>query len=154
MFGRIPLSILILAFVVGCAEPKYVKDSNTNNDGTNAQESKADCQVSFINSGLCLAWFWEKKPTSTEMGSLIFKTYRLNSVDQTPIEVDLTSIPQVVLWMPSMGHGSTPTQTARVDEGTYRATNVFFIMPGDWEIRFLLKNGTEVIDETRISLVF
>jgi len=154
MFGKNLFLILTVAFVAGCAEPKYVRDSNTSNDGTNAQESKADCQVSFTNSGLCLTWFWEKKPTSTEMGSLIFKTYRLNSVDQTPIEVDLTSIPQVVLWMPSMVHGSTPTQTARVDEGTYRTTNVFFIMPGDWEIRFQVKNGTEVIDETHISLEF
>lgn len=154
MFGRKLFSILVLALLTGCAEPKYVKGSDEGTDGTNAQESKADCQVSFTNSRLCLTWFWEKKPTSTEMGSLVFKTYRLNSLDQTAIEVDLTTTPQVVLWMPSMGHGSTPTQAVRVDEGTYRASNVFFIMPGDWEIRFLVKNGSEVIDETHISLVF
>jgi hypothetical protein len=88
------------------------------------------------------------------MGSLIFKTYRLNTLDQTPIEVDLKSTPQVVLWMPSMGHGSTPSQTVRVDEGTYRTSNVFFIMPGEWEIRIQLKSGGEVTDETRITLVF
>jgi YtkA-like len=154
MFGRKLYSILLLAILAGCAEPKYIKGSDSGNEGTSAQESKAECQATFSNSQLCLAWHWEKKPTSTEMGSLVFKTYRLNSLDQTPIEVDLTTTPQVVLWMPSMGHGSTPTQTARVDEGTYRASNVFFIMPGDWEIRFQVKNGTEVIDETHINLVF
>jgi hypothetical protein len=154
MFGRKTLSILLLFLLAGCAEPKYVKDSEAGAGGTNAQESKAECQASFSTSGLCLTWYWEKKPTSTEMGSLVFKTYRLNSIDQTPIEVDLTTTPQVVLWMPSMGHGSTPTQTTRVDEGTYRATNVFFVMPGDWEIRFQVKTGTEVVDETHISLVF
>lgn len=88
------------------------------------------------------------------MGNLIFKTYRLNLLDQTPIEVDLFATPQVVLWMPSMGHGSTPTQTAWADQGTYRTTNVFFTMPGDWEIRFQVKNGSEVVDETRVRLVF
>jgi hypothetical protein len=154
MFGRHLFLILMLAVLVGCAEPKYVRDPHAGNGGTNAQEFKADCQTRFLNSGLCLTWFWETKPTSTEMGSLIFKTYRLNSVDQTPIEVDLSLTPQVILWMPSMGHGSTPTQTVKVDEGTYRATNVFFMMPGDWEIRFQLKSGTEIIDETHISLVF
>ncbi len=154
MFGKKAFTISILFLLVGCAEPKYVKGSDGRADGTNAQESQANCQASFSTSGLCLTWYWEKKPTSSEMGSLIFKTYRLNTLDQTPIEVDLMTTPQVVLWMPSMGHGSTPTQTARVDEGTYRATNVFFIMPGDWEIRFQVKNGTEVSDEAHISLVF
>lgn len=154
MFGKKTLSILLLPLLTSCAEPKYVKVSDAATDGTNAQESKTDCQTFFSTSGLCLTWYWEKKPTSTQMGNLIFKTYRLNSLDQTPIEVDLTATPQVVLWMPSMGHGSTPTQTTRVDEGTYRVTNVFFIMPGDWEIRFQVKAGTEVVDETHISLVF
>jgi hypothetical protein len=32
---------------------------------------------------------------------------------------------------------------AKVDTGTYRATQVFFTMPGDWEIRIQrLVNGT------------
>lgn len=149
------LNILFVGILVcGCAEPKYIKGTDATSDGTTAQESKADCSISFSQSGVCLNWFWEKKPTSSEAGSLVFKTYRLNTLDKTPIEVDLVATPQVVLWMPSMGHGSTPTQTARVDEGTYRASNVFFIMPGDWEIRFQVKNGTEVVDEANIKLVF
>jgi len=153
MFGRNAFCALVLLGLMGCAEPKYVKGTDATSDGTIAQESKTNCSITFSQSGLCLTWFWEKKPTSTEMGSLVFKTYRLNLVDQTPVEVDLVSNPTVVLWMPSMGHGSTPTLTARVDEGTYRATNVFFIMPGDWEIRFQVKNGTEVIDEANVKLV-
>jgi hypothetical protein len=154
MFGKNRIGLLFLSFFIGCAEPKYVISNEEGPNKPGLQESKSNCQISFSNSGLCLTWYWETKPTSTKPGSLIFKTYRLNLLDQTPIEVDLESTPQVVLWMPSMGHGSTPTQTARVDRGTYRATNVFFIMPGDWEIRFQVKNGATVIDETTISLVF
>lgn len=156
MFGRrfFLFSVLTLILLTGCAEPKYVKGAGGEAERTDVQESKADCQTIFASSNLCLSWYWEKKPTSSEMGSLVFKTYRLNILDQTPIEVNLTTTPQVILWMPSMGHGSTPTQTVWADEGTYHVTNVFFIMPGDWEILFHVKNGTEVIDEARISLVF
>lgn len=156
MLGRslVALSVLVFVFLSGCAEPKFVEGSENENDQETPQESVADCNSTFTSSGLCLSWYWEKKPTSSQMGSLIFKTYRLNTLDQTPIEVDLNSTPQVVLWMPSMGHGSTPSQTVRVDEGTYRTSNVFFIMPGEWEIRIQLKSGAEVTDETRITLVF
>ena len=154
MLGRTFILISALFVTTKCAQPKYVHDSTVSNQTSYAQESKADCQISFVNSKLCLTWFWEKKPTSTQMGSFIFKTYRLNVLDQTPIEVDLVSTPQVILWMPSMGHGSTPTQTTRIDQGTYRTSNVFFIMPGDWEIRFHVKNGTELVDEASIKLIF
>lgn len=153
MFGN-KLYLLISLLLLGCAEPKYVRDSQSPGAENGQQESKADCGTVFTKSNLCLVWYWEKKPTSNEMGSLIFKTYRLNALDQTSIETDLTFLPQVILWMASMGHGSTPTQTSRVDVGTYRSTNVFFIMPGEWDIRFQVKSATEVIDETQISLVF
>lgn len=73
---------------------------------------------------------------------------------QTPIEKDMESLPQLVLWMSSMGHGSTPSQTQRLDVGTYRASNVFFIMPGDWQLKFQIKNGNELLDEAQDSIIF
>lgn len=51
----------------------------------------------------------------------------------------------VVLWMPSMGHGSAPTQVERMLDsegnlaaGRYRVRNVHFIMGGEWEVRIEL----------------
>lgn len=153
MFGN-KFYILLTLLHIGCAEPKYVRETQAQGNENGQQESKADCGTVFTKSNLCLVWYWENKPSANEMGSLIFKTYRLNALDQTSVETDLSDLPQVVLWMPSMGHGSIPTQTSRIDVGTYRTTNVFFIMPGEWDIRFHVKNANEVIDETQISLVF
>jgi hypothetical protein len=58
---------------------------------------------------------------------------------------DLNDNIEVVLWMPSMGHGSAPTQVERaVDSngnvlaGVFNVRNVFFIMGGDWEVRVTL----------------
>lgn len=101
-----------------------------------------------------MLWYWEVKPTAQSQGSLIFKTYRLNNLDQTPVETDLAQRPEVILWMPSMGHGSTPTQTTRLDVGTYRTSQVYFVMPGEWDIRFQVKNGSEVVDATEVHIVF
>lgn len=153
MFGNFFLSIFILVSISGCARPKYV-NINNNNNTESAKETASDCKLSFTNSQICLVWFWETLPTSTTVGSLIFKTYQLNQFDQTPIEKDMESLPQLVLWMSSMGHGSTPSQTQRLDVGTYRASNVFFIMPGDWQLKFQIKNGNELLDEAQDSIIF
>lgn len=54
---------------------------------------------------------------------------------------------EVSLWMPGMGHGSAPTQIQRVLDdqgqivvGTYQVSNMYFIMPGDWDVRVTLKS--------------
>ena len=144
MFGK--RSFVFLLFVwqlVGCAQPKYVQESAAAENKITQEENKANCSITFSESQYCLSWYWESKPTASQPGSLIFKIFRQNQFDQTPIELDTPQIPQVILWMPGMGHGSSPTQTTRLDVGTYRASKVFFIMPGDWEIRFSLKQNEQ-----------
>ena len=62
---------------------------------------------------------------------------------------------KVALWMPDMGHGSAPTQIARVLgsdgaplPGVFDVTNLYFTMGGHWDVSVtvLLPNGKE---ETR-----
>lgn len=55
---------------------------------------------------------------------------------------------EVVLWMPSMGHGSAPTQVERAVDangdllsGVFNVRNVYFIMGGDWEVRVTLTDA-------------
>ena len=86
------------------------------------------------------------------MGSLVFRTYRANNYDRSPVMTDPALAPAVVLWMPEMGHGSSPTSISHLDTGTYRASDVFFVMPGHWQIKFQLKNGNTVEDELVVSI--
>lgn len=153
MFSRITI-VFILFFTLGCAQPKYVSETDsTAAGGQQTAGAKVSCDIQFSNSKYCLSWFWENKPTSTTQGSLIFKIFRLNAFDQTTVQLDSQELPQLILWMPSMGHGSTPTAIQRLDVGTYRASDVFFIMPGEWDLRFQIKSGTEVNDEAQVQIV-
>lgn len=145
-------SALILEILTGCAQPKYIQKNSSDSSSVSGQELKADCSLQFQNSKICLMWKWETQPTNTVMGSLILKTYRLNHYDQTSVETDMTAIPDLILWMPSMGHGSSPTVSEQIDIGTYRIKNVFFIMPGDWDLKFQVKSGNEKIDEAIVSV--
>jgi len=59
--------------------------------------------------------------------------------DGTPVDgVSLDVQP----WMPAMGHGSsTPTVTAQ-GGGVYLVTEVYFYMPGAWELRTSISGAT------------
>lgn len=151
MFGKSILGIFVLS-LTACAQPKYVRlEGNQNGEQTHS-EQKADLSQPFQKETVYLSWYWEKKPTSTEVGSLIFKTYRPNQFDQSIVPQDLSGEANVLLWMPGMGHGSSPTKVERLDTGTYRASQVFFVMPGEWEIHFQSKTGNILNDETVVTL--
>lgn len=55
---------------------------------------------------------------------------------------------RVDLWMPSMGHGSAPVTLTKVSRSATKleldVTDVYFVMPGDWQVRVFvdLDNGT------------
>lgn len=144
------LFLFLSLFTFSCARPTYINENSENYQYV--QETKLDCSSVFVNSGLCLAWYWEHKPSPQQAGSLIFKTFRLNNFDQTPIEIDPDFSSYLVLWMPSMNHGSSPTTIEKLDLGTFRANNVFFVMPGEWELRFQLKDGSTIKDEIKIPI--
>jgi hypothetical protein len=86
---------------------------------------------------------WEKAPDGKGGESKM----RLEWHDGATHELMEPGLPfGVALWMPSMGHGSAPTQIQRVLNdrgevipGTYMVTNMYFMMPGDWDIRVALK---------------
>lgn len=159
MFGK--FLFLALTILIGCTQPKYVQETATTEEKTPQenktevkapQENRTDCSIKWPSSGHCLSWYWQEPPVGKKLGVLIFKIYRLNKVDQTPVEIDGNGVPEVVLWMPSMGHGSTPTYTEWVDVGTYRTSRVFFVMPGRWEIRFQLREGDKIAEEVKIEV--
>jgi YtkA-like len=149
MFGRSLLLLLAVTFFNSCAKPNYLSPQAPRG-GTQAQKLSA-CQARFA-SGHCAALDWETAPSDSDFGSFLFKTFRPNAGDGSPIEVDLDGTATVVLWMPGMGHGSSPVTVERLDVGTYRARNVFFVMKGDWEVRIQLKDGNEIKDQAIIPI--
>lgn len=147
-FAMLSLSISIF---FGCAKPTYLNQHEDDNVQNFQNEAQATCTKTFDQSKYCLIWKWEVQPTETEMASIVFKIYRLSLYDQTPIEINLADNPEVVLWMPSMGHGSSSTEVEKLETGTYRAVKLSFFMPGEWQIKFQLKSDNVVQDEAIVD---
>ena len=153
MFGRLFVASLLLC-LMACAKPKYETVIQAQPEGDGKVEKVSECQTRFLNSGYCVLWAWEKRPTTTEKGVFRFKIVRPNLLDDSAIPVDFEKDPAVVLWMPDMGHSSSPTKVERIDQGSYRVSNVFFIMPGQWQIRFQILNGNRGQDEAVVDYTF
>lgn len=90
---------------------------------------------------------WEALPNETSFGNFMFRI--LGDGKSEEFEETIA----VVLWMPGMGHGSSPVTVERIDSGLYRASKVFFTMKGQWEIRFQIKNGDTIKDQAIVSIV-
>lgn len=120
-------TLLLTSFflITACARPDYI----TAKELAGSHENGSACSIQF--SGNCATLTWQTQPSSS--GSSPF-TLQF----QTPLTTEQLS---VVLWMPSMGHGSAPVTISSSDQQTFSVTDVYFIMPGDWEVRIYLQNG-------------
>lgn len=58
---------------------------------------------------------------------------------EVPGEIQVTDL-TVQLWMPSMGHGSSPVKITQLGVNKYKVTEAFFVMPGTWEVRVTFKH--------------
>ena len=137
------LNLLFICVLMGCAEPKYAPAAS---EPAREQDATDITCVAKFSDSACVTLAWEKIQTEDDFGSFIFKTY-----DSELFLSDFLNPITVVLWMPSMGHGSTPVKVEKLEPGTYRASQVFFTMKGDWEIRFQRKEGHAVKDQAIFS---
>jgi hypothetical protein len=137
--------------LLGCAERRYLNP--TSNGGGGTIEQKLSGCMSTFSGGQCVSFAFEGEPVDGKLVTFLFKVFRKNNGDGSPVPIDLPGDIDVVLWMPSMGHGSSPVTVEKLDVGTYRASRVFFSMKGDWDLRFQLKVGGDVRDQAIISII-
>jgi hypothetical protein len=137
----------VISLFFACAKPNYQDPQpqiQSDKPGPQNPQNPETCKLFFTTERICVDLNWEKMPTETDTGSFFLKFY----VQETPTKfIDPRHNPAVVLWMTSMGHGSSPVTVEKISTGEYKATKVFFIMPGEWDIRLQLKDGKDVVDQ-------
>jgi hypothetical protein len=146
------LSILLLSFLAfACARPNY--NNNQPDPKDDAQRGPATVnETRFMHSALSVNMYWEHKPQETNEGGEF--TLQFHSPDDPTQLIDPPGDWNVILWMPSMNHGSRPVTITRKSAGEYWISNVYFIMRGPWQIRIQLKDGDAVTDEVIKDLRF
>lgn len=138
----------LLSLLTACANPDYISSNDESAGGgvSQGQESSGtpeDCTLKFPRKNICLQATWASTPDSSVYNEFLLE------FDQ-PVAPNEFSI---LLWMPSMGHGSVPVKVEPQSPTRYRVHNVFFIMPGDWEVRIYLKEQNSTVDQLFIPLM-
>jgi hypothetical protein len=116
-------------------------DTNNRQPGSPAPTA-ADCSLSFPSNGLCASLTWESGPSGDDENS-----FTLRFFDGSGAARDADAEVYAQLWMPAMGHGSSPVLVAAQGSGVYSVTRVFFIMPGTWDLRVQLKRNGQVVEQ-------
>ncbi|MFV8257880.1 FixH family protein [Bdellovibrio bacteriovorus] len=135
------LLVLFAMTLCACARPDYLPETPAVNNEQNDPQST--CPLYFSKENICAELIWKQNPTSTDFSEF---ELRFNSA----VAAENLS---VILWMPSMGHGSSPVKIESLGDGKFRVFKVFFIMPGDWEIRIVLKDTQTTRDQVFVPLV-
>lgn len=156
MFGKLKFFLTII-FISGCARPNYV-----NLQGNSAQnkisEFSFNCDVTLNKIGSCLQLIWREDIVVGKPTKLVIKSFRPNKYDGSAV---IESLPiqsnndfKLILWMPSMNHGSAPTrlELPQLDTGTYLFSNLNFIMSGLWHLEFKYYQSGDLIDEGKIEI--
>lgn len=122
-------------------EPKGIKGSQIFSQSVVLEFQKSDMEFSID---------WTMGPHMGE-SKFILRTWKkdLGTLSGPFQDPELTL--NVVVWMTSMGHGSAPVKITKLNVGEYEVSNVQFFMGGAWDLKFQLKQGSQVVDETIVS---
>lgn len=88
-------------------------------------------QLSFANGKIQALISWKVGPQVESESSMVVE-FKTNEVNPTDLKV--------VLFMPDMGHGSSPTKVEKISDSSFKVSKIYFSMPGLWEVRLTIKN--------------
>ena len=103
--------------------------------------TSAACPLAFPKAGLCASAQWVQGPSANVENQMLVQFYDA----KTLAPKDPTGAVTVVLFMPDMGHGSSPTSLKHNAEGIFEVRKMFFIMEGQWEVRVAIDGEQQVL---------
>ncbi|MGZ5280076.1 MAG: FixH family protein, partial [Pseudobdellovibrionaceae bacterium] len=116
-----------------------------------AQEAETAAVISFQNGAIKAELTWLDSPPTAGPESKL-QVQWLNAQSEA---IELDGDFRVVLFMPDMGHGSSPTKIAKLDTapGLYRVSKVYFTMPGLWEVRVTHRPANAAPETKALALI-
>lgn len=119
----------------------------------------ATCPLSFPKAKLCASLEWlsppsldEEKPGRLRLRFWNSETGTASGPYVNPDSVLSGAKVAVKLWMPDMGHGSSPVKVGSSDTGIFDTQDVYFSMGGHWEVFIQLKQGPTVAEQTKVNV--
>lgn len=145
--------------LTACAQPKKEEPKSSKDRPTGTTEGQSS-ENKFDYTNLQFVWRWQRDPFNDTEGVMFVRFYIPSVIDGFLEPANVPGSFQLQLWMPDMGHGSVDTIVEHQKDpagnevvGAYKIRNIYFIMPGKWELRFQLVAEGAVRDTHTITLV-
>lgn len=140
-----PLGVLIL-LLYSCGKSPLLGEAHGISP-EKAAPDQSDNQV-FLIGDVEAKFEWKKGPVIGEESRI-----RIVITDASGLPAVLDGELKVKLWMPSMGHGSSPVKISKTGEGVYEVSEVYFIMAGEWEIIYQIMENGNLTQEVKWPLI-
>ncbi len=133
--------ILLSVFNISCG-----KSPLFNKLEKSVQEISGGASLSeqFPKNKIDFSITWTTPPGLDEMGAFEIEL-------TTPLKTNQTL--NAYIWMPDMGHGSSPFEKVQVSSTQYNFSEIAFIMPGLWVLHIEILEDNQVVDEWQKSIV-
>lgn len=141
MFAKLKFTFIFCIIIIlsACGKPPYLnKAQYVENSGVNSS-------LFFDISNLYLEINWTTPLNTSDEARAILLVTKNGIPTNLPMKYD------IYLWMPSMGHGSSPITIKEKSVGTYELSDIYFIMSGDWQLRFDLPIGSNQIENRSLE---
>lgn len=97
----------------------------------------------FPNEKLGFSMNWIVPPGLDDLSSFNLKLARPLPQAQTL---------NIYIWMPEMGHGSSPVEIKKMNSTDYTISEIAFIMPGLWVLHIEILENNQVVDQWQKSI--
>lgn len=147
------LSLFFSVFFSSCGVSPIL-----NHQDASAEEKSvpvSNCPLAFPNHGLCAELDWNAAPNDEDEAIFSLRFWKTaQGTEKFGPYVDPSESVNVMIWMPAMGHGSSPIHLAHATDltgaeipGIFLGSAVYFLMPGAWDVHVQLKDGSTVSEE-------
>lgn len=116
--------------------------------------NKVDKGLNEISGGVLLSEQFPKEQLGFSMNWIVSPTLdNLASFElklEKPLKNNQTL--NVYIWMPDMGHGSSPVEMKQLNSTDYIVNEIAFIMPGLWVLHIEILENNQVTDQWQKSI--
>ena len=138
------MRLILLIFLLGCGDSPFINKEVSNEvRGTPSLEN----ELVLPGENIVLKLYWNEGPRLSDESKLT-----IILLDDNGRPIDPKNSFKIMLWMPTMGHGSFPVSVKKLSQGVYEAREMFFTMEGNWDVHFQLIDGDKVKDEVKWGL--
>ena len=110
------------------------------------------CPLELPASGLCASLTWNTALSSDAENSATLRFWDKATGSASGPYRDADGEVAMMLWMPAMGHGSSPIKISPLGDGVYSASQIYFIMPGSWEVRVQIKKNHQLFEQAVLAV--